>query len=157
MALIQESKKDFEKKELAVLEKARGSITEIINQFSKNEKKIGEELASANVLLNQQRREENKLLPCVVCKKGTLIINYSKKNRKHFVACNAYPDCKTTYSLPEGLIKKSGKICEKCDFPMLLRIKYGRRPWEFCFNPLCEKNRERIEEYNKKKNKEEEK
>jgi len=56
-----------------------------------------------------------------------------------------------TSSLPPGLIKKSGKNCEKCNYPKLIRILRGKRPWEFCFNPECETNRERIEEYKKKK------
>ena len=86
---------------------------------------------------------------------GNLAITYSKKNRKYFVACNAYPECKTTFSLPpNGLIKISGKSCEDCEFPMLIRISRGRRPWEFCFNPKCVKNKERIEKYKKKKEEE---
>ena len=42
-------------------------------------------------------------------------------------------------------------MCEECGFPKLISIKKGRRPWEFCFNPNCETNRKRIEEYQKKK------
>ena len=146
---ILEAKKDFEKKERGIIEKAKGSIREIIVQFSNNEKKIGEELFNANVEMNKQRKEENTLLPCETCKKGSLIINYSKKTGRHFVACNAYPECRQTYSLPPGLIKKSDKNCDDCSFPMLLRIMKGKRPWEFCFNPNCKKNIQRIEDYKK--------
>lgn len=34
---------------------------------------------------------------------------------------------------------------------MLIRLSKGKRPWEFCFNPQCRKNKERIEEYNQKR------
>jgi DNA topoisomerase-1 len=153
--LIQKSEKDFEKKEEKVLEKVRKSITEIAKQFKKNEEKIGKELLDANINLTEQKRIENTLNLCPVCKKGNLAITYSKKTRRYFVACNAYPDCKTTFSLPpNGLLKKSGKDCEDCGFPMIIRISKGRRPWEFCFNPKCVKNKERIEEYEKKKREE---
>ena len=97
-------------------------------------------------------REENKLNECPICKKGNLIINYSKKTRRYFIACNAYPNCKTTYSLPpNGLVKKANKNCESCGFAMVLIIRKAKRPWILCFNPSCEKNIERMEEYRKKK------
>ena len=77
---------------------------------------------------------------------------YSKKTRKYFVACNKYPDCKNTYTLPpNGIIKKTDKICEECGFPMLMRISKGKRPWIFCFNPECITNKKRIEDYRMKK------
>jgi len=93
---------------------------------------------------------------CPVCKKGSLAITYSRKNRKFFIACNAYPECKTTFSLPPfGIFKKIDKACEKCSWPMLMSLRKGKKPWIFCFNPVCESNRERLEEYRKKKKEQE--
>jgi DNA topoisomerase-1 len=72
-----------------------------------------------------------------------LTIKYSPKNKKHFIACNKYPDCRTTFSLPPyGLIKKftnseGQKMCDKCGFPLLMCLRKGKRPWIFCFNPNC--------------------
>ena len=89
---------------------------------------------------------------CPKCKKGNLAITYSKKNRRYFVACDKYPECKNTYSLPpNGLSKRANKICDECGFQMIMLLKKGRRPWIFCFNPDCETNRKRIEEYRKRK------
>ncbi|MBI2043376.1 DNA topoisomerase I [Candidatus Pacearchaeota archaeon] len=152
MSRISEAKSGFEEKEKIVMDKAKETIKKIASQFEKNEKEIGKELVSANDNLTQMKREENILSLCPACKKGNLIINYSKKNRRFFIACNAYPDCKNTYSVPpNSLIKNSGKQCEKCGFQMVMSIRKGKRPWILCFNPECEKNRERIEEYRKKK------
>jgi DNA topoisomerase-1 len=153
MVLIQEAKRGFEDMEERVIRKAESSIRDIMAQFEKNGGNIGAELLSAKTLLNQQRKEESKITKCPVCENGMLAINYSKKNGKYFVACNGYPECRNTYPLPPGLIKnpEPRKGCESCSWPMLLRIKAGRRPWEFCFNPACEKNRERIEEYRRRK------
>jgi DNA topoisomerase-1 len=59
------------------------------------------------------------------------------------MGCSNYPECKSTYSLPpNALIKKSDKVCEKCNWPMLMSIKKAKRPWIFCFNPGCETNRD---------------
>jgi DNA topoisomerase-1 len=144
--------KDFEKKEETIIEKAKQTITRISGDFEKHQGEIGKKLLEADSELRDQERERNTLTTCPVCKKGSLVITYSKKNRKQFVACNAYPNCKTTFSLPpNALIKKSDKNCEKCNYPMLLAIRKGKRPWEFCFNPQCPINKERIEEYNKRK------
>lgn len=149
--LIQNSKSDFEGKKKKIIEKAEDTITKISEQFRKNEKDIGKELVEANKDLIEQMKKENTLIQCPVCKKGKLAITYSKKTRRYFVACNAYPECKTTFSLPpNGFIKKSGKNCEDCGFPMLIRVSKGKRPWEFCFNPNCVKNKDRIKKFNKK-------
>jgi len=53
-----------------------------------------------------------------------------------------------------GIFKKIEKTCEKCSWPMLMSLRKGKKPWIFCFNPVCESNRERLEEYRKKKEQE---
>jgi len=152
MEKIEQSKNDFEEKGKKVIENAKKSIIKISKDFEENEEKIGKELVKANEKLRQQQKEENKLNICPICKKGTLIITYSKKNKRYFIACDAYPRCKTTFSLPpNSLIKKTEKNCEECGFPMLMSIKKGKKPWVFCFNPRCPTNKERLEEYRKKK------
>ncbi len=155
MDSILESKKDFEEKEKKIVDEAKKTIVKISGDFEKNKKEIGGELMGAEAKQWEQEKEANKLNICPVCKKGTLSIMYSRKTRRSFVACNAYPECKTTYSLPpNGLIKKTGKICESCGFPMLMRLSKGKRPWEFCFNTQCESNKKRLEEYREKREKE---
>lgn len=155
MESIAESKSGFLEKEKRIIEDAKKTISLIANDFEKNEKKIGAELVQANSDLREQQKIENTLMLCPKCKKGNLAINYSRKTRRQFVACNAYPECNNIYSLPpNGIIKKTGKTCEECSWPMLMRLSKGKRPWEFCFNPECESNKKRIEEYNRKKGEE---
>jgi DNA topoisomerase-1 len=149
---ITEAKEGFEDKEKKVIEKAKEVIKKISGNFEQSEKEIGKELLQATIKLREQEREANKLNPCPVCGKGILGITYSRKTKRHFVACDAYPDCRNTYSLPpNSLIKKTDKNCNECGFPMLMSIKARRKPWFFCFNPECETNKERIEEYRKRK------
>ncbi len=145
MQKIENAKKGFLEKEKEILEKAQGTITKIAKDFKKNEKEIGKELIEANIEYREKQKQENKLLPCPKCKQGDLIINYSKKTRRFFVACDAYPNCTNTYTLPpNGIIKKPfpEKNCEECNYPMLMRLSKGKRPWTFCWNPQCPTNSE---------------
>jgi DNA topoisomerase-1 len=135
-------KKKQEKKEEEIIEKAKITITNIAKDFEKHQKKVGIELVDANTEYREQQKRENAIIRCPKCGKGDLSINYSKKTRRFFVSCNAYPDCKNTYSLPpNGQIKKADKNCEECNWPMLMRLTKGKRPWTFCFNPQCPTNK----------------
>ncbi len=130
-----------EKKEQEIIEKAKVSITKISNDFEENKNKIGQELVNANIEYREQQKKENAIIKCPKCGEGELSINYSKKTKRFFISCNAYPNCKNTYSLPpNGNITKSDKICEECNWPMLTRLSKGKRPWTFCFNPQCPTN-----------------
>lgn len=153
--LAESKEKDLKKKEENILNKAKEIIIKITADMKQKENKIGEELLQAQTELREIEQKENTLIQCPKCQKGDLRITYSKKNRKFFVACSAYPDCKNTYSLPPyGTLKKVDKVCEACNFPMLMSLRKGKAPWIFCFNPECPKNKKRVEEYNEKKERE---
>jgi DNA topoisomerase-1 len=140
------------KKEEKIIEAAKKTIIKIFQQFGINQNKIGEELLDANVKLREQQKKENTLVQCPECKTGNLVVMYSKKTRRNFVACDAYPNCKTTYSLPpNSIIKKTDKICPECNFPMLMSLRKGKKPWIFCFNVKCPTNQKALEEYRKRK------
>jgi len=135
MEKILEATSDFKQKEDSVVEKAKKTIDKISNEFKTKEKEIGSEILGAIQEQREQQKEQNELMPCPVCKQGTLRITYSKKTSRYFVSCNKYPDCKATYSLPpNALIKNTDKKSER-GFPMLLALRKGKRPWEFEFNP----------------------
>lgn len=148
------SKKSLPEKEEKIKNEAKEVIKKILGQFSKEEKKIGEDLMSAQEEERANEKERSKIMVCPQCRKGSLAITYSRKNRRFFIACNAYPECKTTFSLPPfGMVKKLDpeKLCEKCNFPLLMSLQKGKRPWIFCFNSNCETNKQRLEEYRKRK------
>ena len=153
--IVETKQKELEGKEDKILDKAKSLITKIAEQFIGNENKIGEELMEAQEEQRAIEKKENTLTQCPKCQKGNLAITYSRKNRKQFIACDAYPKCKNTFSLPPGgLIKKTDKTCEHCGFPLMMSLKKGKKPWIFCFNPECETNKEwakKREEYNQNK------
>ncbi len=152
MEKINESKEShLEKQEKKILDKAKKTITSIAKDFEKNEKEIGKELVEANTAYREEQKKQNRIMLCPKCKKGYLSITYSKKNKRHFIACDAYPECKNTFSLPpHGTIKKTEKKCEECGFPMMMSLRKAKKPWFFCFNPECPSNKKRIEEYRKR-------
>ncbi|PIN91217.1 DNA topoisomerase I [Candidatus Pacearchaeota archaeon CG10_big_fil_rev_8_21_14_0_10_32_14] len=158
--LLESKKKEhIIEKENKVIDEAKETVTKIINQFEKEEKEIGQELIVATDELREIEKKDNELMICPSCGIGKLAITYSRKNKKYFIACNAYPNCKTTFSLPpNGNIKKVEdknqddglKKCEHCQFPLLMTLRSGKRPWIFCFNSNCPSNKARLDEYRKR-------
>jgi DNA topoisomerase I len=147
--------KNLLNKEKETIQKVERIITDISKEFKSKETQIGKEILEGIQDQRKIEQENNTIIQCPTCKKGNLRILYSRKTQRNFVACSAYPECKQTYSLPpNALIKKSEKNCQECNFPKLLSIKKGKRPWEFCFNPNCQINIKRREEWEAKKNKE---
>jgi DNA topoisomerase-1 len=125
----------LKKEEEEILNEAKKTIIKISEQFSKEEKQIGEELIQAQDDLREIEKEANTIMSCPVCKQGNLLIRYSKNTRRFFVGCDKYPECKATYPLPpNGLIKNTGKKSDN-NLPLLISIRKGKRPWEFEFNP----------------------
>jgi len=144
MEQIRSSKHDLNKKQEKTIDLAKNSLIKISKDFKEKEKEIGKELVKANEALWAQEKEDNKLeIKCPGCKKGELTIKYTPRFKSYFIACTEYPKCKQTFPLPSrSLIKKANKICEECNWPMLIRIKQGKRPWVFCPNPNCESKKE---------------
>jgi len=149
--IVESKEKDLKKKEEKILEKAKEIIIRITNEMKQHEPEIGKELMNAQDEQREIEKKINSLIQCPKCKKGNLAITYSRKTKKFFIACNAYPECKNTYSLPPyGTMKKTEKNCEECGYPLLMALQKGKKPWIFCFNPECPTNKKRIEEYRKK-------
>jgi DNA topoisomerase I len=129
MEKIRENKKTEEE----VLEEVKKILTKILERFKKHEADIGKELAEAT---RETMKEMAYIGPCPVCKQGILEVRHGKFGQ--FIACDKYPDCKTTFSLPSGAgFKSAEKVCEACSYPMILVFKRGKRPQELCINPKC--------------------
>ncbi|MEM3506137.1 MAG: DNA topoisomerase [Candidatus Bathyarchaeia archaeon] len=143
MELVYQDKKKREE----VIEEARKTLKEILEEFKANEKKIGKKLSEA---LLTKREEERKIGNCPKCKTGELRILRSKLSGKFFVGCSNYPNCKTGYPLPAGAsIQSTGKTCEKCNTPIIQVFRKGKRPFRMCLLPSCITK----SDWNKNKNK----
>ncbi len=105
MNAIQQASKNLFNLQDITLKEAKKTIEKISEDIKNNQEKIGKELIEANKENYQQEKEANTLNQCPVCKKGNLRILFNRKFKRSFVACSAYPECKTTFSLPPGFIK----------------------------------------------------
>jgi len=144
MDLIREGKKDKE----TVLKEAKKVLTKVSKEFKKNEEKIGKELLKAT---RETQKQESKLGKCPNCP-GDIVIKRSRYGL--FAACNLYPKCKTTFSLPSNaLVKPTNELCKECKSPTVLTIRRGKRPFKYCLNKECPAKLKWLEEMNKKKSK----
>ena len=143
MEQIMEDKKTKEE----VLEEAKKTLTKTLNHFREHEQEIGE------VLVKATRKTEYKLntiAECPKCKKGVIQIRNGRFGK--FVACDQYPDCKNTYSLPaNSLIRTHNKTCKECEFHTVLAIRSGKRPFDYCLNQECPPKVEWRKEQEKKR------
>jgi len=129
MEEISENKKE----EQGVLKEARELLIDVLQDFKKKQKEIGEGLKKANIGSVKKARTVGK---CPVCGEGDLVIRKGKFGR--FIACNKYPDCKTTFNLPNtGSVKTSKNICPKCNHPMITILRKGKKAQELCINQDC--------------------
>ncbi|MBN2423228.1 DNA topoisomerase I [Candidatus Woesearchaeota archaeon] len=114
-----------------VINKAKSELRAILDDFKIKETKIGNELKEA-----YKEAMTTEIGICVNCKKGKLVVKHSRKTKQRFIACDAYPKCKTIFSIPEhGKIKPTDKKCEKCGFPLIQII--NKKKQVVCFNPKC--------------------
>lgn len=69
--------------------------------------------------------EEKTDIKCEKCG-SPMIIKWGRNGR--FLACSAYPECKSTRPLPEEEAKnKTDEICDKCGAPMVIKTgRFGR-------------------------------
>ncbi len=140
--LIEEGKKTKEE----IVEKNKKILLKILEKFKKHELEIGKALAEAN---KETRDKVSIVGKCHVCKEGDLRILYNKLYKSYFVACNKYPNCKTTFSIPKYALPKPGEICKECSFPKLKMIRQGKRPYDFCINNECPSRKRYLEEHQK--------
>ncbi|MGC8648673.1 MAG: DNA topoisomerase I [Candidatus Micrarchaeia archaeon] len=117
-------------KEEAVIDEGKKMLLEALEQFNKNR----EQLAAA---MRKGLHESSVIGKCPV-DGGDLVIRRSKAG-KQFVACNNYPKCTKTYSIPQNaLVLPTGKVCEKCaNAPIVKIIVKKRKPFEMCLDPNC--------------------
>ncbi len=125
--------REGQEKQEKVLEEAKHFLTGLLADFKKKEKTIGEDIIQS---VQETRDIQNYIGICQACREGKLMIKFGKYGK--FIACDKYPDCKATFKLPgSGLIKNSDKICEHCQYPMVLVIRKGKQPQDVCINTNC--------------------
>ena len=116
-----------------VIDEAKKELIKILNKFKQQEKNIGKDLVEA---LKETKNKSSIVGKCPNCD-GNLKIKYSKNFKSYFVACDNYPKCKTTFSLPSGLPKPTNDKCKECNFSLVKIIRNGKKPFDYCINKKC--------------------
>ncbi len=122
------------KKGDTTIKQAKTVLNKIVKDFKENEIKIGKSLSEAN---RETQVQASLLGLCPQCKKGQLRILYSRKVKKSFAACNGYPNCKTTASIPQGKIIPTEELCKDCQYPIIKVVRPGKRPFQMCLLFNC--------------------
>lgn len=101
--------------------------------------------------VNEALKNQNHMGQCPKCGKGSLVIRKSKRG-KRFMACDAYPDCKNTYPLPQyGAISACDEPCKVCGGPQIRVVMNRRKPQDICLDIDCKANKKRRAKYAKYK------
>jgi DNA topoisomerase-1 len=133
-----------------VVEKSRKMLKDVMVNLKNEKEEISQEIKKAV-------REDFVIGKCTEenCD-GNLVIRTSKKTRKRFIGCSAYPKCSSTFSLPQlGLVLPTKENCKHCGYPVIRIINKGRKPWDLCINNDCPGKDEKYKNYgNKNRNKE---
>ena len=133
-----------------VVEKSKKMLKEVMVNLEKGREEISQEIKKA---VNEDNVVGKCMDPGCV---GNLIIRTSRKTKKRFIGCNAYPACTKTFSLPQsGLALTTKDACRHCGFPVVRIITKGRKPWDLCINSECKGKNEKYKnssdkEYTKK-------
>lgn len=95
-------------------------------------------------------QKERYVGKCPNC--GSDLQTLMSRNGKRFAGCSKYPECRTTYALPQyGKILATDTKCEACGAPVIKVFNQkGRPPWVLCINLSCPKRLEKKEKAEKK-------
>ncbi len=117
------------KSESEVVDEGKQMLLDAIKSFDQHKEQISEAM--------RKGLYESEILGKCPKDGGDLVIKRSKAG-KYFAACNNYPKCANTYSLPQGAkILPTGNTCEHCNTPIIKVIRKGRRPFEMDLDPNC--------------------
>ncbi|MFT4261320.1 MAG: DNA topoisomerase I [Candidatus Woesearchaeota archaeon] len=130
-----------------ILDRAKDFLIKVLDKFKKHEKEIGSVFVEAN---KEDIDNATNLGKCVKCGEGNLKIRKGKYGM--FVACDKYPDCKTTFSIPKGVMIKPADKVSSTGYPVVTVIARGKQPQELSINPqdnIPEDKKELIERLEK--------
>jgi DNA topoisomerase-1 len=130
MELVSEGKEKRDE----VVEASKKVLIEILEDFKKNQSKIGEALTEAYISFKKDQKFIGK---CPECGNDLRIIT-SRRTGKRFVGCSNYNNgCRFSTPLPQtGSIKGLNKNCDVCGYP-LISVRFKKKWYTSCTNMSC--------------------
>lgn len=115
------------------LAEARRELTSTLKDFGERKETIGKSLARGYI---EKDREKNIVGRCPNCT-GELRVIRSRNSKKKFIGCSSYPECKTSFPLPQKRnIYPTDKTCNLCGLPMV-SVPLGKRRVLSCIDMNC--------------------
>ncbi|MEW6413474.1 MAG: type I DNA topoisomerase [Candidatus Zixiibacteriota bacterium] len=110
--------------ELDLVEEGSDDWVKVLKEFYKPFKKTIDGLKGKQKEIKASMEEKTDI-KCEKCG-SPMVIKWGRNGR--FLACSAYPECKTTRPLPEEEARtKTDEKCEKCGSPMVIKSgRFGR-------------------------------
>jgi DNA topoisomerase I len=122
---IAEGNKTLEK----TINESRKMLSTVMIELEKEKDQIKKSITTAHF-------KQNRIGICPSCGKELIIRN--ARNGNSFVGCTNFPNCRTTYPLPQKVkIIPTTKKCDTCDAPVVQIIGRGKKKKEICINPKC--------------------
>jgi DNA topoisomerase-1 len=122
--------------QLEVVGKSRDILRTIMEHLETSKEELAAEIRNGI-------KEDRILGTCPNCGANLRIVK-AKKSKKRFVGCTNYPECTTTYPLPQtGTVTPTGEVCPECGSPRVRVLNKGRKPWIFCLDPDCATKKEK--------------
>ncbi len=117
-----------QKKQIEVVTKSCSDLKQVMELLFKNKDTVGLGLRSA-------LKSSDTIGICPNCKSN--LIQRKGKTGKRFVGCSSYPNCTTTFPLPQhGSITPLNTNCPDCSAPMIF-VKSKNFSYKMCLNMTC--------------------
>jgi DNA topoisomerase-1 len=88
-----------------VVKESKSMLQKIFVELESHSADIGRAIRQGSAL-------DSEIGPCPKCG-NPLLIRETKADKKKFIACSGFPNCRNTYNIPPGTIKFDKKVCEK--------------------------------------------
>jgi DNA topoisomerase I len=122
--------------QLQVVGKSRDMLGEVMTHLETSREEVAAEIRNGI-------KEDRILGTCPTCGSNLRMVK-AKKSKKRFVGCTTYPECTTTFPLPQtGTVTPTGEVCSECGSPKVRVLNKGRRPWILCLDPECPTKKEK--------------
>ena len=88
-----------------VIAESKAMLRAVFDQLELHRNDIGRTLRSGAAM-------DSPIGPCPRCG-SPLIVRETHADRRKFIACTGFPECRNTYNVPPGTLKFDKKVCEK--------------------------------------------
>ncbi len=113
-----------------VVQDSRRLLKQALRQLQQRKDVIGE-------VIQEAMFKQRYMGKCPTC--GGNLMRIRSRRGKRFIGCDNYPDCTTSYPLPQkGRVFYAGEQCDECGAPLVTTIYKGK--WTRCANPDCPSN-----------------